>query len=247
MQISASTFSDPAMREQLQQYYENKKAALYETLKSREPLPETVSIRTGDGQVGTVKAIPISAEKMVGALVSFDKWLELQAKSFENPVMGPKGIERAQEQIDRMKANSPDSPSEVRSTFSSEGSLLAYVNADGGVMISNAAQAKLQPVLDRANSLGLAGEQRISFLNQEIGAALAETYPELKTSRYDGSNAPSKRQFAQMWYPSHDVDSHYDDAMAAARDHFDSVEAWHKQWQGNMNDVRSFLLGLQEA
>ena len=92
MQITASTFTDPAMRDGLQQYYEHKKADLYEALKAREDadLPKEVRIRIGEGQFETATLIPISAEKMIGALVDFDRWLEFQAESFTNPMHGLK-------------------------------------------------------------------------------------------------------------------------------------------------------------
>lgn len=88
MQITASTFTDPAMREGLQRYYEDKKADLYEAWKAREDtdLPREVRIRTGEGQFDTATLIPISAEKMIGALVDFDRWLEFQAESFTKPM-----------------------------------------------------------------------------------------------------------------------------------------------------------------
>lgn len=249
MQISASTFSDPAMRAQLQDYYDNKKAQLYEAIKAREGTsqPEQVSFRGADGKVQSATPIAMSAEKMIGALVSFDKWLEFQAKSFENPVMGPEGLKRAQDQLASLEANSPDSPSNVRSTFSDGDTLLAYVNADGTTMLSSAAQVTLQPVLDRANGLGLSGQSRIDYLNQQFSAALADDYPDLKTTRYDAATNPSKREFAHMWYPNHDVDQHYRDAMAEAQDHFDGIAALNRQWQAKMTEIGNFLLGLQEA
>ncbi|HEV7293019.1 MAG TPA: hypothetical protein VGN79_11930 [Devosia sp.] len=244
MQISASTFSDPARRVQLQQYYDDKKAALYETLKARESqqVPSDVVFKTPDGKTVTGQYIPISAEKMVDSMVSFDKWLELQASMFDNPVVG-----RAQEQLNRLQANNPDTSSGVRSTFSSEGKLLAYINEDGTAVLSQEAHGMLQPVLDKAGRLGLQGEQRMAYLNQEIGKALSGKYPDLQTARYDSSTSPTKRTFAQMWNPSHDVGQHYQDAMAEALDHYDSMSKWHQQWRANMNEINTYLLGLQEA
>lgn len=249
MQISASTFSDPAMRDRLQQYYDKRKAELHESLKARDnsKVPDTISYRGADGTTKTATYKPVSADKMMGALVSFDKWLEFQAESFENPIMGPDGLARAQEQLDRLETNSPESSSEVRSTFANDGALLAYINADGTAVLSQAAHGKLQPVLDKADRLNLTGQQRIDYLNQQFGAVLSEAYPELETARYDASTAPSKREFAQMWYPSHDVDQHYDEAMAAAREHYDRMNGLHQQWQDRMNEIGSFLLGLQES
>jgi hypothetical protein len=249
MQISASTFSDPAMRAQLQQYYEDKKAALYESLNARssQQVPDEVTLKTRDGKEITGQIISISAEKMIDSLVSFDKWLEMNARMFDNPVMGPKAMERAQEQLSQLEANNPDTSSGVRSSFASEGQLLASINEDGTIRLSQAVHGLLQPVLDKANRQGLGGEQRKAYLNEEFGKVLSGKYPELQTARYDANTSPSKRAFAQMWYPNHNVDQHYQDVMVAARAHYDSTSKWHQQWQANMNEISTYLLGLQEA
>lgn len=248
MQITASTFSDPAMRAGLQAYYENKKAVLFETLKAREAQkPQEVTIKGADGQSQTLSVIPISAEKMVGAMVDFDRWLDWQADSFDNGGFGPTSLARAQEMIRSLEANGPDSPSNVRMTFASEGKILSYVNADGTLAITNDASGLILPIVEKANDLGLAGQARLDYLGREIKGALAQAYPDVKVTSYNEATSPSKRDFARMWSTGHDVDRHYDDAMRDALAHLDGAKAWHQSWQNNMNDIRSFLLGLQEA
>ena len=249
MQITASTFSDPAMRADLQAYYENKKAVLFETLKVREGLerPQDVKITGADGQTRTLSAIPISAEKMVGAMVDFDRWLDWQADSFGNRGVGPWSLEQAQKMVRSLEANGPDSASNVRMTFASKGTMLAYVNADGTLAISNGASGLILPIVEKANDLGLSGQARLDYLGREIKGALARDYPDVKVTSYNEATSPSKREFARMWSPGHDVDRHYEDAMRDALAHLDGAKAWHQSWQNNMNDIRSFLLGLQEA
>lgn len=249
MQMTVSVFTDPANRPGLEQYYEAMKADLYERLKEREQrsLPDEVNFDRGDGVTETATLIPISAEKMIAAMVGFDKWLEFQASSFDNKVMGPEGLAQAQEGLRSLKENGPDSPSNVRASFASDGVLLAYINADGTAVTTNAAAGRLQPILDKANELGLIGRERIDYLTGEFGRALSEDHSSLAVARYDAANTPSKRELALMWAPGSDVDGQYEAALTAAQDHLDSITAWHRQWQSNMDRIGTFLLGLQEA
>src|SRR5690606_28807888 len=121
------------------------------------------------------------------------------------------------------------------------------VNADGTLAISNGASGLILPIVDKANDLGLSGQARLDYLGREIKGALARDYPDVKVTSYNEATSPSKREFARMWSPGHDVDRHYDDAMRDALAHLDGAKTWHQNRQNNMNDIRSFLLGLQEA
>jgi len=245
MQFDASTFSDPAMRPQLEQYYEAKKAALIASLEERgDTQPQQLTFKLPDGTEQTATAIPMNAEFVEKALVSFDKWLEFQAESFE--MFGPDSLGMAEQQMDRMQANHPDSSSGVRSTFSSDGKLLAYVTADGGLATSNGADY-LQTLAQKANELGLGGQERIDFLNTEIEKALSSKHPDLDIATYDGSNMPSKREFAAMWQPGFNVDQHYAEGLAEAEAQMESAMSWHRNWERNMGEIRSFLLSMQEA
>lgn len=245
MQISANMFTDPTMRPGLQQYYEAKKASAVEALKAREnnPLPAEVSMKGADGQVLTAKVIPISAEQMEKAFVNFDVWLELQQRLGDSS--GTR-LEMAQRQLDAIAQNNPDSPSNVRATFSNDGTMLAYIHATGGVVMSNGSERYLQPVLDKVNGMNLTGQSQVDFLTREITKALSEKYDNLKTVSYDNQTMSTQRQFSNQWHKGFDIDQHYADALKEARASYDEAQSWHKQWQSNLNDMQRFLLDYQE-
>lgn len=246
MQMTASIFTDPMMRSQLEAYYENKKASLYEIWKARETeASKDVTMRDPDGTLKTMTFKPVSADKMLNAMVSFDKWLEFQAESFD--ARGPKSLEHAQQRVAQLEAESPESSSNVLATFSSKGTLLAYINADGSLVTSNGAEAYLGGITERADAMGLTGRARVAYMKAEVGQVLAERYSGLKVAIYDVETSPTKREFGKMWYPNHDVDAIYNDAMVSAREHLDSMMAWYQQWQSGMNEIRSFLLSMQEV
>lgn len=244
MQFDASTFSDPAMRSYLQQYYDTKKAALIDSLQGRDSEPKEVTFKLPDGTEGKGTAIPMTAEFVEKALVSFDKWLELQADTFDS--FGPDDLAEAERHMAMVKANNPDSSSDVRSTFSRDGTLLAYVTQGGGLATSNGA-GWLQSIARQADELGLQGEQRVDYLNREIEKALSAKFTGVDVTTYDSGSSPTKREFAAAWQPGFDVDSHYADALAEAQSHLDNAQSWHNNWARNMNDIRSFLLSAQEA
>ena len=246
MQITAGTFSDPSMRPHLQAYYEKQKEDVIAAWKSREPLPDHVSFRLPNGtEVG--KAIQISAEQMEKALVPFDKWLEFQADRFTNPVFGPKRLERAQKQLDMLKANGPDTSSNVRMTFSSDGVLLAAINTDGTTMTSNGSGQYLDRIIEKANDLGLSGQNRLDYLNSEFSAALSAHHGDLDVTQYTDATIPTKRQYGQLWHHNFDLDAHYSSALAEAQASYDDAFAWHQQSQAYLDQMRDFLLKMQEA
>lgn len=247
MQINASAFTDPALRPRLEQYYENKKAAAVEAWKARQDLPEEVKLNLPDGSVSTAKAIPVSAEQMEKAFVSFDKWLELQQDIYGRDNLTQKRLDTAQKRLERLEKEHPDTSSNVRTTFSSDGVLLAYVNEDSGLVTSNAASGFLQPIAIKANDLNLSGQARVDYLNREIMAALSERYQDFDMASYTDQTMLTKREFAEKWYQDFDTDRHYNDAVKEARASVEEARAWHRQWQANMNEIQNFLLGFQEA
>lgn len=244
MDVTAATFTDPAMRPQLEAYYDNKKAELLEALKARGPMPEEVKFTTSDGETHIAKALNISPEKMVNSLVSFDKWLEFQASSERLP---QQSLDIAQKRLDNLTENGPDTSSHVRTTFSDKGVMLAYINDDGTFVTSNAAAPRLQALAKKADDMGLSGQSRLDYLNRAFKDALAEDHKGLQVANYTSATAPTKREFAQAWYPNYDADRQYQDTLADAKASLDDAKAWHQQWQNNMNDIRNFLLGLQQA
>lgn len=244
MQLTASVFSDPAMRPALQQYYEDKKAAAVEAWKAREEMPNEVKINMPDGEVKTATMIHISAEQMEKAFVSFDKWLELMAETFDT---SSTNMQAAQERVAKLEENNPNNSSNVRATFSDDGALLAYINEDGTLVTSNGAEDVLGDIEKRADTLGLHGQFRIDYLVQEAQKALEKFYPDLSLQTYDSENSPSLREFANLWYFNYDADAIYNDALAEAKAHLDDVSAWHTRWQNNMYEMQSYLLKTQQS
>ncbi len=247
MQITAASFSDPTLRPQLQAYYDSKKAAAIEAFRAREnePLPEATLTMPGGG-TQTVQPIQFTAGMVEKMLVPFDKWAEFQAQSFDNGGFGPKSLEMAQNQLDQVKQNHPDTSSDVRKTFASNGTLLAYINADGTIATANGSEKFLNPIIEQAEKLGLTGEQRIAYLGSAIEKTLGAAVGDLQVSTYSNATSPTKREFADMWYQDFDIDQHYADSLASAQETYDSAKQWYDQWQSNMNDMRNFILNLQE-
>jgi hypothetical protein len=245
VQITAGTFSDPTMRPHLQAYYDKQKEDVIAAWKAREPLPDEVSFRLPDGTTALGK--PISAEQMEKALVPFDKWLEFQADRFTNPVFGPKRLEMAQKQLDMLKANGPDTSSNVRMTFSSNGVLLAAINTDGTTMTSNGSGQYLDKIIEKANDLGLSGQNRLDYLNREFSAALSAHHDDLDVTRYTDATIPTRRQYGQLWHQNFDIDAHYSSALVEAQASYDDAFAWHQQSQAYLDQMRDFLLKMQEA
>lgn len=238
MHITADIFSDPAMQSSLKKYYESQKSKTIEILRSREQtFSGEVKIQMDNGQQKTVDMVPIDTEKMVDAIVGFDKWLAFQKASFESPMFN--AWEVAQQRLTQVEANHPDSSSRVRATFSNKGVLLAYVNAEGAVVTSNGADKYI------ASSNG-SGES-IEAIVHSIKNTLSEYYPHLKTETYSADTSPTKREFSRMWQSRFDIDERYNEALSDAQEHWETMDAWHAQWQKNMDGIRSFLLSLQEA
>lgn len=246
MEINASTFSDPAMRDQLQQYYEHKKAEIIAAIDARDPLPSEVKVRTRDGKTHTAQAINLTGEQVANALVSFDKWLDFQADALTNGRFSKSAVANAREQMDAVERNSPESSSFVRASFAENGVLLAYVNDDGTLVTSNGVGNSLKSVTQRADDLGLTGEQRVQYLTREIEAALSD-HDDLVTASYGQAASSSKRAFAKTWYPEFDIDQHYADTVTQAQASVQEANAWQRQQEINLNEIRNFLLSLQEA
>lgn len=246
MQLTASMFSDPSLRPQLQQYYENKKAAVIESIRAQEGQRPTGDIKftTPDGVTHTGTIISFTADKAEKAFVSFDKWMEIQEQIYTS---NERQLEMAQKNLDRLEKENPDSSSHVRTTFSSDGVLLAYINADGSLAMSNGSDRYLRSISEKADELGLSGQRRVDYLSREINNTLSRHYADLDMTTYNDLDIPTKREFADMWYTNFDIDQHYKDAMAEARASYDSAKEWYDQWQANLKDMQAFLLDLQEA
>ncbi|RYG61583.1 MAG: hypothetical protein EON60_03020, partial [Alphaproteobacteria bacterium] len=97
MALTAASFSDPTLRDDLQTYYDKMKGDAIASLRARGDIPAgPVKMRNADGTTRDVELLPISVETMENALVSFDKWLELQSDMFERyedrPVASAHGL-----------------------------------------------------------------------------------------------------------------------------------------------------------
>ncbi len=145
-----------------------------------------------------------------------------------------------------LKANNPDSSSNVRATFSSDGTLYAYINADGSLVTSNGAD-DLQDIAQKANDMGLTGQKRIDYLTKEVKIALSQEYYNLDIKAYDEATSPTNREFAKAWYKNYNIDANYQSALAEAQAHFDSVSDVYRNWQSNMSEINNFLLSFQEV
>jgi hypothetical protein len=248
MQLSAAIFNDPTQRANLQKYYENKKSELINTLKTREADPSfeaniSGEIKMPDGTTRAVSGNLMTAEMAEKSLVSFDKWLETTKMIYESQ---ERMYEMAKKSLDFMEANNPDSPSGVHSTFSKDGTLLAYINNDGTMALSNGSDKYLLHLTEKANEQGLTGKARADYLHREVQAELSKHFKDIDVATYNDQTSPTKREFANMWYKDFNIDQAHNDAMMAAQAHYNDAKAWHDQMQKNMKEMQAFLLSLQE-
>jgi hypothetical protein len=186
----------------------------------------------------------MTAEKAEKAFVPFDKWLEITRKIYESQ---ERMYEMAQKNLASLEAQNPDTPSGVRSTFSHNGVLLAYINKDGTVAMPNDSDKYLNRVVDKADKLGLTGQARTDYLHREIQAELSKHFKNLDVAAYTEATSPTKREFADMWHTDFDIDQVYKDALKEARASFESAKQWHDQMQANLKKMQDFLLSLQEV
>ncbi|MGV2114605.1 hypothetical protein ACQZ46_25560 [Agrobacterium salinitolerans] len=119
MKLNASMFTDPNARAGLQKYYEDMKANTLATLKAREADPSfkatmDAEIKTPDGTVLKSTAHVITAEMAAKSFVSFDTWLEITAQTYDT---SSQNFEMAEQRLNTLLAENPDSSSHVRSTW----------------------------------------------------------------------------------------------------------------------------------
>jgi len=261
MQFSASTFTDPTMRAGLEKYYNNMKTDALAALKAREADPSfqasfNAELKMPDGTTKTMTGNLMTSDMAEKAFVSFDKWLEITAQVYDT---SSKSLKMAQERMETLQAQSPDSSSHVRSTFSANGQLLAYINADGSLVTSNigpnhgdtASSTRLENLLrnasQQADAMGLTGERRVDYLNREVKNILSQQVGNVAMTSYSEATSPTKREFAKMWYTNFDVDQTYRDSLAEAAASLESAKAWHSLCQENIIKMQSYLLSMQEA
>lgn len=262
MQTGTSLFSDPTQRAGLQSYYENMKTDLINTLKAREADPNfqssfTAKIQMPDGTSKEVTGNLFTAEMAKKSLVSFDEWVSTMEQIHASQT---RMFEVAKNRLDMLMAESPDSSSHVRTTFSANGQLLAYINADGALVTSNIGpkhgdtttihtrlEQKLHQITQQADAMNLIGQRRIEYLNREVKNVLSQDFNNLNTTVYDSTTSPTKRAFSKMWHTQFNIDQVYNDALAEAQDSYNNAKAWHDQQQNNLNKINAYLLSLQEV
>lgn len=242
VEFNSSVYKDPTMRSRLEAYYDQKYQPVYERIAKMEAdgyEAPTVRLR---GEAGAV-ATELSPAQYRAAIPSFDKWLELQQQltDIESRVFGNDALARAQTRVETLEANTPSSPSGVRSVFSTGDQILGYLNNDGTV-VTHSGGGALSAVAKQADQLNLTGEARIDYIRSKGAEALSVTQSDLDVTNYTESDMPSKRAFAARWYPQHNVDDAYQTALEEAAAHVAFIEAQQKRVAKNRDDMMSFLL-----
>ena len=227
--FNKSMFSDPNMRPHLKAYYNEKYDALRESLTARQKAEESgafpTTIQTEDGK--TLKAI--SASKMAEAIPSFEKWLDVQQNGlspFDFAAQKMSMLEHARESVRH-----------IQDDLNTDGSLVTHEG--GGV---------LQQISERADKLNLYGQAKIAYIEREGAAELSKRYSNLDVTKYADADIPTKREFAQKWYPHHDVDAAYSSMMNEAEAFLEQQEAFYEKQMQSLNEMRAFLIqSMEEA
>ncbi|WP_417843912.1 hypothetical protein [Thalassospira sp.] len=238
-EFSEEMYSDPAMRPYLEQYYNKSYAPMRDriaTMRAQEP----ATITTPDGTVAH-ELSPDQYEKMIP---SFDKWLKMQQQlsAYDFQDQTEQMLKHAEQSVATLENRNPDSPSDVRVVFSNGDQILGYMDKKGGVATHSGAGA-LQAVSNKANDLGLVGED---YIIREGSKALSAQYHGLHVNQYTDQTAPTRREFLQTWYPGHDIDQEYSTALSEARDNLTQQQALHDRLNANLRDMETYLLGLME-
>lgn len=249
LDFSSSMYSDPAMRPHLEKLYEQKYAAIRERIDNMDQSsePQTVQMKNADGEI--VEGKMFTAEQYRKIIPSFDKWLEMQQKisSFDFFEQTESFVEHARNTVKHLEEHFPDTSSGVRAVFSSGDQILGYINENSGVVVHQGGEM-LQKISEQADRLGLSGEEKIAYIQERGEAELSRRHENISVESYGKGSTPTKREFAEKWYPDHQVDDSYDSALAEAREHLKRVEEWHMKQEQNMNEMRAFLLqSMEEA
>ena len=248
MPINRDMYSNPKMRPHLKDYYESRYAPIRERIEDMKDAaangesPGTVSL--GDGRTAT----ELSAAQYEAMIPSFETWLELQDRFsvFDMADLSASFVEHARDVFDAAeKAFGPDEPSGIRTVFADGERILGYTDEDGGVVTHDGGSA-LQAIAERADALGLTGEEKIAYIRRQGEDELSPLYPNLSVIDHDDGATPTRREFAQTWYAERNVDGAYDQAFREAEADLAKAEAWRQQQVRNLNGMRAFLLQAME-
>lgn len=248
--FNKSIFSDPNMRSHLEKLYNAKYAPMRERIENMKEAeanghaPNTVQTR--NGKIAT----ELSAAQYEAAIPSFDKWLDIQQNvisPFDFAKQSESGLKRAQESLERIENDlNPEQPAQVRTVFSDGNQILGYINDDGSLVTHEGGSA-LQKVAEQADKLNLTGEAKIAYIQEHGAVELSRLYSNLDVTHYNDTNMPTKREFAQTWYPDHDVDASYNSMLKEAKTFLEQQEIFYKQQMQNLNEMRVFLIQSMEA
>lgn len=249
--FNKSIFSNPDMRPHLEKLYNEKYAPMRERIEGMKEAeasgqgPRTV--QTPDGKTAT----ELSAAKYEAAIPSFDKWLDIQQNvisPFDFAEQSKSGLEHARETLLRIENDlNPDHPSQVRTVFSNGNKILGYINYDGGLVTHDDGSA-LQKIAQQADKMNLVGEARIAYIEKHGAAQLSQQYADLDVTRYNHQNMPTKREFAEKWYPHHNVDAAYNNMLDEAKAFLEQQETFYNRQMQNLNEMRAFLIqSMEEA
>lgn len=247
MQVSAATFTDPAMRSQLKKYYESKIASVSEELRARGDvtLPKEITYTDPDGKVHKAGGGVVSAEKMIGALATFDQWIEFQIEEYKEGGWADRLAKMPSEK--EGMGIKPDSKFDVSTTFANNGELLAFISDGGVTNIDSRVTRYTDKIVDEANKKSLMGQARVDYLTREVKTALSAAYPELQIKDYTPKTTPTFREFANTWYKGFDVDEVYKETSANAKEVADSFRAQRQQLQDQLREIETYLLSFQEV
>lgn len=247
--FNKGVFSDPNMRSHLEKLYNAKYAPMRERIegmKEAEANGQAANtVQTRDGKTAT----ELSAAQYEAAIPSFDKWLDIQQNtisSFDFAKQSESGLKQARESLERIEnALNPDQPSHVRTVFSDGHKILGYINDDGS-LVTHEGGSTLQKIAEQADQLNLTGQAKIAYIQEHGAAKLSRNHSNVDVTHYNDENMPTKREFAQKWYPDHDVDAAYNNMLKEAKAFLEKQEAFYKQQMQNLYEMRVFLIQSME-
>lgn len=180
---------------------------------------------------------------------SVDKWLTIQQKvvSALDMVKQSKAmLGHAQDNLNNLTdVLNPDHSSNVRTVFSEGEQILACIDNDGVLLTHEGAHA-LHKISQQADKLNLIGEEKIAYIQKHGQAELSHRYADLQVTLYNGAEMPSRREFAEAWYPHHDVEAAYERALKTYKAILAQREVDHARHLQNLNDMRATLLQIME-
>ena len=248
MSFNKDMFSDSSMRPHLETYFEEAYAPVRERIADMKEAessgPASKALATANGS----SAVELSAAQYEAMIPIFDKWLEAQQtlSIFDMQDQITPGLEHAEQHLESIEADlNPDSPSNVRAVFSEGEKILAYITGEGA-LVTHEGGAALQKIAEQADKLKLTGEARIAYMKEQGEKELSGRHADLEVTSYSHSTTPTRREFAEKWYPEHDVDDAYETALKEARESLAQQQALHKQQTQNLDNMRMALLRIME-